>query len=69
MNEYVTAAYGVVLFGLLVYVVVVGMRAGRMAREAELLARLVERHAPHDPDADVEGEPEPVDVSPPAARS
>ncbi len=43
MNEYVTAAYGVILFALLLYVVVVGMRAARLAREAELLARLVER--------------------------
>lgn len=43
MNEYVTAAYGVVLFALLIYVVVVGMRSARLAREAELLARLVER--------------------------
>ena len=43
MNEYVTAAYGVILFALLLYVVVVGMRSARLAREAELLARLVER--------------------------
>jgi len=37
------AAYGVVLFGLLLYVVVLGLRSARLAREAELLARLVER--------------------------
>lgn len=43
MNEYVAAAYGVVLFALLLYVVVVGLRSARLAREAELLARLVER--------------------------
>ena len=43
MNEYVAAAYGVILFALLLYVVVVGMRSARLAREAELLARLVER--------------------------
>jgi CcmD family protein len=41
--QYVVAAYGVVLFGLLMYVVVLGLRTARMAREAELLARLVER--------------------------
>ena len=41
MNEYVTAAYGVILFALLLYVVVVGLRSARLAREAELLARLV----------------------------
>lgn len=43
MNEYVTAAYGVILFALLLYVVVVGLRSARLAREAELLARIVER--------------------------
>lgn len=42
-NEYVVAAYGVVLFALLVYVVVIGLRSARQAREAELLARLVEQ--------------------------
>lgn len=42
-DEYVAAAYGVILFGLLMYVVVVGLRSARMARQAELLALLVER--------------------------
>ncbi len=41
-NEYVVAAYGVVLFALLVYVVVIGLRSARQARETELLARIVE---------------------------
>lgn len=64
--QYVVAAYGVVLFALLVYVVVVSMRTARLAREAELLARLVER------DADEAGEravrtPQPADA--PAPRS
>ncbi len=46
--QYVVAAYGVVLFGLLMYVVVLGLRTARLAREAELLARLVEREPePH----------------------
>ena len=39
-EEYVYAAYGVVLFALLLYVVVTGLRSARTAREAELLARL-----------------------------
>jgi hypothetical protein len=43
VNEYVAASYGVILFALLLYVVVVGLRSARLAREAELLARLVER--------------------------
>ena len=43
--QYVVASYGVVLFALLMYVVVVGLKSARLAREAELLARLVERDA------------------------
>ena len=50
--KYVVAAYGVVLFALVMYVVAIGMKAGRMAREAELLARLVERRAARDEDGD-----------------
>lgn len=44
-GEYVVAAYGVVLFALIVYVVVIGMRSARQAREAELLARVMESRA------------------------
>ena len=51
--QYVVAAYGVVLFGLLMYVVVLGLRTARLAREAELLARLIERE-----DDDVHQQPE-----------
>ena len=51
--QYVVAAYAVVLFALLIYVVVAGMRTARLAREAELLARLVERE-------DAEASPQPA---------
>jgi hypothetical protein len=61
--QYVVAAYGVVLFGLLLYVVAVGMKAGRMAREAELLARLVERRAARAEEGELE------DAAERAARS
>lgn len=44
-GEYVVAAYGVVLFALLVYVVVVGLKSARQARETELLARLIDARA------------------------
>jgi len=59
-EEYVYAAYGVILFALLLYVVVTGLRSARIAREAELLARLVERD-----DAVRREEPaaDPVDVT------
>lgn len=46
--QYVVAAYGVVLFALLMYAVVIGLRSARLAREAELLALLVERRADGD---------------------
>ncbi len=48
--QYVVAAYGVVLFGLLMYVVVLGLRVARLAREAELLARLAERGSDRRPE-------------------
>lgn len=44
-GDYVVAAYGVVLFALLVYVVVIGMKSARQARETELLAKLIESRA------------------------
>jgi hypothetical protein len=47
-GEYVVAAYGVVLFALLIYVVVIGLKSARQAREAELLARLIESRADAD---------------------
>ena len=59
--QYVVASYGVVLFALLMYVVVVGLKSARLAREAELLARLVERDAEPEPGL------HPADA-PPAAR-
>jgi CcmD family protein len=40
--QYVVAAYAVMWFVLLLYVVVVGMRTARIARELELLARAVD---------------------------
>ena len=46
--QYVVAAYALVLGALLIYTVVVGMRTARLAREAELLARLVERETSQD---------------------
>jgi hypothetical protein len=62
--KYVVAAYGVVLFALVMYVVAIGMKAGRMAREAELLARLVDRRAARE-----SGDPEDAeDLSPADAR-
>ena len=60
-EEYVYAAYGVILFALLLYVVVTGLRSARIAREAELLARLVEEVQARRETAP-EAEPQPVRV-------
>lgn len=59
-GEYVAAAYGVVVFALLIYVVVIGMKAARQARETELLARLVESRSDAEDDL-VETTFEPAD--------
>jgi hypothetical protein len=58
----VVAAYGVVLFALLMYVVVIGLRSARIAREAELLSALTERDPAPEPARD-----EPVEAGPPAS--
>ncbi len=60
-EEYVYAAYGVLLFALILYVVVTGLRSARTAREAELLARLVERDLPEPRDEPAAADP--VDVT------
>lgn len=65
--QYVAAAYGVVLFALLMYVVVVGMKTARLARESEMLARLVERRT-DEREVD-EARLASADAPPPAARS
>ena len=48
--QYVVAAYAVIWFVLLLYVVVAGARTARIAREVELLARLVESRMPPEGD-------------------
>jgi CcmD family protein len=54
-SQYVVAVYAVIWFVLLLYVVVLGARTARVAREVELLARLVERRrgAPDEDDRPV----------------
>lgn len=61
-TQYVVAAHAVIVAALLLYVVVVALRTARIAREAELLARLVEEGAARREDA-VEAV-EPVKVKP-----
>lgn len=40
-SQYVVAAYAVIWFVVMLYVVVIGMRTARLARETELIGRLV----------------------------
>jgi CcmD family protein len=40
--QYVVAAYAVMWFVLLLYVVLLGLRSARLARELELVARALE---------------------------
>lgn len=40
--EYVVAAYAVIWFGLIMYMVLLGARTARLGRDVELLARIVE---------------------------
>lgn len=63
-TQYVVAAHAVIVAALLLYVVVVGLRSARIAREAELLARLVEEDRARR-EAVAEAEPEPVKVDAP----
>ncbi len=60
-TQYVVAAHAVIVAALLLYVVVVALRSARIAREAELLARLVEEDRARR-EAVAEAEPEPVKV-------
>jgi CcmD family protein len=48
--QYVVAAYAVIWFVLLMYVVVVALRTARMAREVELLSRLLDERDAEGPD-------------------
>jgi len=46
--EYVVAAYAVIWFVLMLYVVAVGMRTARLTRETELMARVLAEHGEGD---------------------
>lgn len=45
-SQYVVAAYAVIWFVLLVWVLFAGARMARMAREIELLTKIVEKREP-----------------------
>lgn len=49
--QFVVAAYAVILFGLVMYVVILALKSARISREVELLSRVLERRQ-SDPMAD-----------------
>jgi len=49
-SQYVVAAYAVIWFVLLLFVAVIATRSSRIAREVELLGRLVEKALPPEED-------------------
>ncbi len=55
-DQYVVAAYAVIWVVLMLYVVVNGMKTAKLAREAELLARLVAEREPQATPAEPGGE-------------
>lgn len=55
-DQYVVAAYAVIWVVLMLYVVVNGMKTAKLAREAELLARLVAEREPAATPAEPGGE-------------
>lgn len=64
--EYVIAAYGVVGFALVVYLITAAMKRARLAREQELLDRLDARAAQdHAAAADGEDNPGAPEQAPP----
>lgn len=53
--QFVVASYAVILFGLVMYVVVLALKSARISREVELLSRILERRQ-GDPTADEQSE-------------
>ncbi|MGI9540312.1 MAG: hypothetical protein ACR2N6_09195 [Miltoncostaeaceae bacterium] len=60
-SQFVVAAYAVILFALVMYMVIIAMKSARIGREVELLSRIIERSRPDD--AEEAGEAE--SASPP----
>ncbi len=57
--QYVVAAYAVIWFLILAYVVMLGARAARVSRQVEVLSRLIDRQSADDGTGDALGEDTP----------
>lgn len=55
-SQFVVAAYAVILFALVMYMVVIAMKSARIGREVELLSRIIERGRPDEAEEADEGE-------------
>lgn len=51
--QFVVASYAVILFGLVMYVVVLALKSARISREVELLSKILERR--HEDQRESEG--------------
>jgi CcmD family protein len=69
-SQYVVAAYAVIWFVLLLYVLGIAARTARISREVELLARLADERAEEDEDGrrSVEARPAPGPREPTGLR-
>jgi CcmD family protein len=63
--QFVVASYAVILFGLVMYVVVLALKSARISREVELLSKILERR--NEDDALGGGQPSTQEVSREAA--
>jgi CcmD family protein len=63
--QFVVASYAVILFGLVMYVVVLALKSARISREVELLSKILERR--HEDDAAGEAQRSVQEVSQEAA--
>lgn len=51
--QFVVASYAVILFGLVMYVVVLALKSARISREVELLSKILDRR--HEDERESEG--------------
>ena len=58
-SQYVVAAYAVIWFLVLAYVVVLGARTARIGRQVEAISRMLDRREQREEQPDSEPEPEP----------
>lgn len=58
-SQYVVAAYAVIWFLVLAYVVVLGARTARIGRQVEAISRMLDRREQREGQPDSEPEPEP----------